>query len=237
GEAELSPDERDRAVAGAKRHFALAVRDAWRAAGPALVACAGLSGSGKTTVATLLAEATGFAVVSSDDVRKRAAGLDPHAPAPPEAAARLYGRAARRATYEAIADRASAELAHGTPVIADATFNRAQDRALVARAARRAGCPHLFLECVVDDATAGERLRARAAEDCSADPHAPARSDADASVRALQARERDPFAPDEPHATVDTSGPRGAVRAAAVRALWRWRREHRVRALRQTGEP
>src|SRR5690606_4498458 len=83
GDPAIEPEERRAAGERARRRFCLATRAAWRAAGPAVIACRGLSGSGKTTLALLLAERTGFEHLSSDEIRKRRAGLDPRLPAPP----------------------------------------------------------------------------------------------------------------------------------------------------------
>lgn len=217
--------QRERAADRARRHVALAGHRAWQAAGPAVIAFAGLSGSGKTTIAREVARRTGFAVVSSDDLRKRRAGLDPASAAPPDAAEALYGDAARRANYEALADLVSATLAAGRPVVADATFHRAADRDLLRRAARRAGAPLAFVECTVDDATARDRLVRRAEA-----PVAPgtARSDADHRVREAQRRDRDAFGPDDPRIALDTAGTPGAVVARAMHDLWAWRRAHPV---------
>ena len=49
----------DRRVADARAPLALAERLAWRVRGPGLVVVAGLSATGKTTLADLLADARG----------------------------------------------------------------------------------------------------------------------------------------------------------------------------------
>src|SRR5205807_9281272 len=86
-------DARTREVAAvrARRHYALAVRYAWEAGGPAIIACAGLAGIGKSTLARELAAATGFALLATDEIRKR--GSAAAAPAPYDAG--LYTPAAR----------------------------------------------------------------------------------------------------------------------------------------------
>ncbi len=220
-EDEVPAQERAAAREGAIEHFSLAQRHAWRAGGPALIACTGLSGSGKTTVALALARATGFRLLSSDEVRKRDAGLDAHAPAPAAMSAALYASAARRATYEAMADDARRVLSAGQAVIVDATFIRAADRDLFAEVAAAAGYPHLFLDCVADESTVHARLDARARATAS---DAPARSDADWAVYKAQRRALQPLRPDEPRQRIDTACSRDALRASALRTLWQWRR-------------
>src|SRR5262249_54558790 len=55
-DAEVERTDRDAAAARARHHFALALRYAWAADGPAVIACAGLSGTGKTALAAALVE-------------------------------------------------------------------------------------------------------------------------------------------------------------------------------------
>jgi len=213
---EVSTGERERAARRSVAHFALASRAAFRALGPTIVACTGLSGSGKSHVARALADASGFDLLSSDDLRKRHAGLDPTAPAPAGTREALYADAARRETYRQIAREAGARLAAGRSVVIDATFNDRPDRDLVASVAREAGATLLFVECVLDDETARARLVARART-----PGPGARSDADFEVRRAQARTRTPLAADEQKAVVDTAGTPDATAASAVGAAVR----------------
>jgi predicted kinase len=92
----------------------------------------GLSGTGKSTLAAALAEATDFVWLRSDVIRKHD---DATKPAP--AAAERYGAAARAAVYVTVAREADAALAAGRGVIADATFIRRADRARLAEVAAR----------------------------------------------------------------------------------------------------
>src|SRR5262249_12939060 len=70
-ESEVEPAERARAADRASRYFTLALRHAWRTRARAVIVCSGLSGSGKTALATALAQATGFSHVSTDVLRRR----------------------------------------------------------------------------------------------------------------------------------------------------------------------
>src|SRR5829696_1984096 len=72
-------DDRARRLAQARTRLALAERLAWRARHPRLIVVAGLSASGKTTLASLLAERSGLRHLASDPVRKRLAGIPPAA--------------------------------------------------------------------------------------------------------------------------------------------------------------
>lgn len=203
-EAEVDEAERRAAAARARDRFALALRYAWGAAGPAVIACAGLAGTGKSTLAHALGAATGFRIVSSDVVRKRDA-----------AGSVCYTPAARAAVYGALLREVEAALAAGEAVIADATFIRRADRDALRAAARAARRPCVFVECVAGVDAVRERLAAREGT--------ASLSDARWGTYVAQRASADPFGEDEARVVVDTGGEVAAARAAAVRALWRWR--------------
>jgi hypothetical protein len=97
--------------------LALAERFAWRARLPRIVCVAGLTASGKTTLATALGDASGLPVLSSDVVRRSHAPLDPDAPP-------YYAREVSRAVYERLGSMAARE--EGGAIV-DATFRHADD--------------------------------------------------------------------------------------------------------------
>src|SRR6185369_13443404 len=108
----------------ARRQFALAVRYAWSVGGPAVIACCGLAGTGKSTLARDLATTTGFGLLATDAIRKRAGDRPAVAPY----GAGLYEPTARAAVYETLCADADAALAAGRGVVADGTFVRRADR-------------------------------------------------------------------------------------------------------------
>ena len=122
-----------------------------------MIAVAGVSASGKSTVARQLAAVSGFPVLSSDLVRKTAAGLRPTERAP----VALYADDVSRATYAALGARAAGRAATG--VIADATFRRRADRDAF-RDALGPGVRVLWIQLVVPAAELERRARARAAD-------------------------------------------------------------------------
>ena len=140
--------------AHAQRLLALAARLRWRAHAPLVIAVAGVSASGKSTVANRLGAASGFPVVSSDVVRKTAAGLRPTERAPVE----LYADDVSRATYTALGAGAAARAADG--VIVDATFRRRADREAF-RAGLGSGARVLWVQLVVPAAELERRATAR----------------------------------------------------------------------------
>jgi predicted kinase len=218
-QAEVDAEERDAARERARRHFALAVRKAWEDGGPFVIACAGLAGSGKTTLATALAATTGGVHLASDAIRKRDDG-----PTVAPVDAGRYTPAARAATYTTLVAETDAALAAGRSVIADATFLRAADRALLMATAEGRGCPLVFVECRADEAITRTRLEARVGT--------PSLSDARWDTYLAQRQRREAFGPDEPHLMLDTGESVEATNAAAIPLLWAWRRRSRERGRR-----
>jgi len=153
--AQLDPPTAERKRARAAALLGLATRLRWRARAPLVVVLAGLSASGKSTVATALADASGFGHVSSDVVRKRREGLHPSDRAP----ARLYADDVSRATYAELGRIAAERSATG--VIVDATFRRRTDRDAFRGALDTDACV-LFIECRAPTAVLEHRARARA---------------------------------------------------------------------------
>jgi aminoglycoside phosphotransferase family enzyme len=106
-------EDREQLLAKARRRLALAERLAWQARQPGLLVLAGLSASGKTTIAELLAERAGLAHLNSDAVRKQLLGIAPGA----HAAASAYAESFNRRTYAELARRASEEVAGAGGVV------------------------------------------------------------------------------------------------------------------------
>jgi predicted kinase len=107
-------------------------------------------------------------------------------------------------------------LEAGRGVIVDATFIRRADRDRVAGAARRQRRPCLFLTCQADEAVVRARSAAR--------EQGPSVSDARRDVYVSQRERFEPFGADERNLVIDSGGTPAAMRAAALRALGRWRR-------------
>jgi aminoglycoside phosphotransferase family enzyme/predicted kinase len=179
----------------------------WAARSPLVVVVAGVAASGKTTLAKALADESGFAVVSSDVMRKRRAGLAPTDRAP----ASLYSADANRATYAALGRGAAA--AAGAGVIVDATFRNRADRDAF-RERLPAGTPLLVVECRVPKDMLVARARARARDVQRV-------SDAGADVVRAQLRSRDPLDELDPHAHLPLRAdqPVGELVAAIADAL------------------
>ncbi len=138
-------------------------------AAPRLLAVSGLSGSGKSTVARLLAPeigpSPGALILRSDEIRKALHGADLTARLPVEA----YGNAVTARTYETLIENARLTLEAGHAVIVDATLLREDARRRLEVLARETG---VRLEGVWLDAkpdTLLERVRARGPDASDAD--------------------------------------------------------------------
>ncbi len=126
---------------------------------PVLVAVGGLSGSGKSSLAALVAPKLGALpgarILSSDRLRKARFGVAPDQRLPPEA----YRPEVSAAVYGDMRQRVAAALAAGHAVIADAVHARPAERAAIAEVAAASGVP--FHGVWLD--VPAERLKARVA--------------------------------------------------------------------------
>jgi len=157
----LPPDDPSRAETA--RYLALAARISCPER-PALFATSGVSGSGKTTLASLLVGAAGAVRVRSDVERKRLAGMAAtERPADDAAARALYSPAMTRRVYERLAQLAGTMLGGGSSVVIDAACTLRWQRETLARAARAAGAPLVWLDRQVPAAERVARVAAREA--------------------------------------------------------------------------
>jgi predicted kinase len=164
-EPEVPAVDQERARGQARRAFRLAFRYARGRPRPALVIVCGRIGTGKSTVAQLLNEHTGFSLFNSDVVRKRLAGLLPTVRANAAHQAGIYSEAFTRRTYATLCALAEDELRAERGVILDATCKQRQDRRTFIELGNRFRVPVLFLQCQASAAEVERRLRRREQED------------------------------------------------------------------------
>ncbi len=144
-----------------------------------LALTAGLSGSGKTTVAGLLLEHLGAVRVRSDVERKRLAGLGARTRSRSAIDAGLYRPQMTSRTYARLQQVAESVLDAGYPLIVDAAFLRRHEREAQQALATRLGARFECLWCEAPPGTLRARIRRRIERDRDA-------SDATLAVLARQ---------------------------------------------------
>ncbi|MCC0028982.1 MAG: AAA family ATPase [Brucellaceae bacterium] len=196
-QAEEATRKDDRVVARAKQYFDLADHLLTDNA-PRLVAIGGLSGSGKSTIAELLAPGIGAPpgarILESDRIRKALHGKAPEERLP----AKAYAAGMSDTVYATIAKRAGALLADGCPVVADAVYTESERRSAIARVSAEADVPFIGLWLDTPKAVLRQRVAQRA----------PSASDADAAVLEKQIKG---FEPPQDWLKVEASGPAETV--------------------------
>ena len=191
----------------ARAYFDFAMR-AVAPPGPAFVAVGGLSGTGKSLLARMLAPVVepmpGAVIVRSDVERKALFGLSEAEKLPNSA----YTDEVNARVYATLGDKARRIVAAGHSVIVDAVFGKPEERAAIAEAAKSARLAPQGLFLTADTATRLSRVGGRVRD----------ASDADMAVaRAQEAYEVGHLE----WATVDASGTPEATLSRAKAALHR----------------
>lgn len=193
------------AAARARRYAALAVSHLERSA-VRLVLVGGAPGSGKSTVATGLAAATGAVVLGSDETRRELAAAGGVTGAAGVLDSGRYSAEATARVRAEVLRRAADLLGLGVSVVLDASFADAGDRAAAAALGRTCCALLVELHTVAPGPVALRR---------TAGPR-PGSSEVTPALARVLADRADPW-PDA--AVVDTAGPPATAVAAAVR-LW-----------------
>lgn len=149
----------DAAASTARDLHALALRHL-EAGRMRIVLVGGTPGTGKSTLAAALSRATGWPVLRTDALRPAVVGPAAHDPGAGYGTGR-YSEEERARVYREMLDRARTPLALGEPVILDASWGRADDRAAARGVAAEAGAAVVELRCVAPPAVADARIAAR----------------------------------------------------------------------------
>lgn len=171
----------------------------------------GLSGSGKSTVASELLAVAGAIRIRSDVERKRLFGLSPLQRSA-DHAANIYTPEATRRTFDRLAECARVALQAGYPVIVDAAFLRRDERMAFRSLAAELGVPFSILWCRADEAQLRERVVARDAGGKDA-------SEADLAVLERQIATHEPLDAEERTVALEIATD-AAVDAVALNARW-----------------
>ncbi len=162
GVARAAPEEERRASADhARRYFRLALQYAVAGSQPLVLVVMGRIASGKSTLARALGAELGWAVYSSDRLRKEMAGFPLYERSGAAARRRLYSASMTKETYDRLLSAAEAEVRQGHGVILDATFARREHRELVAERCGRHGIHWRVLEAQASNAAVKRRLATR----------------------------------------------------------------------------
>lgn len=150
---------RERALADARRHFALALSVGRRSLlEPVVVAVGGIIASGKSTVADALGDRLSAPVIDADRTRKHMLGLAPTDRAESGAFQGPYDPRMTDRVYAELMHRASIVLESGRPVVLDASFRTEALRRAARDLANEYGVPFLMVECQADVDVCRERL-------------------------------------------------------------------------------
>lgn len=157
---------------------------------PALVLMHGLSGSGKSVLASQLLGPLGAIRLRSDLERKRLAGMAPAERSGSPVLGGLYTAGMSGHTYARLRAIAEEHLLDGWPILVDATFLKRAERSAFGKLAERLGVPFAIVSCTAQESTLCERIQKRSAH--GADP-----SEATLEVLVHQMRAQEPFADHE----------------------------------------
>ncbi len=167
-EDEVPPPERSRSRARAHRYYQWALRYAVAGTPPLVVVVFGRAGTGKSTQATALARATGWAHLSSDRIRKTHAGVPVHERTDPDRRTVLYSDEMTERTYHTLRARAVERGRNHKGTILDATYSDPTRRDALRTALRAADIPYAFVELTAPDEVLRERLSTRTADSAQA---------------------------------------------------------------------
>jgi predicted kinase len=162
-DAGASAAVRRRAAAEARRHFLLAAASSRPPLlAPTLVCVGGLIGSGKSTIAEVVADELSCPVVDADRTRKHLLGVAETHPLPHDAWQGAYDVAVTERVYAELMSRAGLVLASGRPVVVDASFRSRALRKRARELARAHGVRFRFVECRAPEEVCRARLERRA---------------------------------------------------------------------------
>jgi aminoglycoside phosphotransferase family enzyme/predicted kinase len=158
---QLSRDAQSEVKKNVRGYLDLADRYAAQLSSPFLLVMRGLMGTGKTTLATELADTLGVERIGTDDVRKTQRGLDP---SPESFNAGRYAPQERKGIYQELFSRGSGLLERGESLVLDGTFLKAATLQQALELADRRGVRLLTITCSCPPDIARGRIAQRLAD-------------------------------------------------------------------------
>lgn len=160
-ERDVPGELQSHAAATAQRYFNLALGYHLE---PTLIVTAGLTGTGKTTLARSLAQATGATHLRSDILRKELAGIPASQASADDFGKGLYDRKMTDRTYSLLFEKTRQALKKHESVIADASFASQDQRTKFLQLAAEEGRNVCLLYLVCPDSVALSRLDDRVSD-------------------------------------------------------------------------
>jgi len=180
---------------------------------PKLVIVCGLMGTGKTTIAKKVAERNGWALISSDVVRKELAGIPATQHEYVGWGEGIYSREFYEKTYKRMNELAEQHLMKGDSVLIDASYAKRSEREDTYALARATNAEFTCIELVCTENELQRRLTARSDERTTSDGRWAIYADQRARFENVN-----DFAGDE-HIVVDTSKQENETLRQTMRAL------------------
>ncbi len=194
---QLQGQAQEAAASEAGRHLTLADQYVSPWIRPLVLAVGGLSGTGKTTLATALAEALGAELLRTDTIRRELFGVGSHAAGKDGG---IYTQKARERVYEEMNHRAATLHGDRVGVVVDGTFSTRDMLGAAQKVATDPRSVFLAIECVCRPEVAHQRISRRMAEGRDA-------SDARPEIHDLQRERWETWPADVPQIRIDTERP------------------------------
>jgi aminoglycoside phosphotransferase family enzyme/predicted kinase len=163
----IAPAEKRHTLEVASSYFDLA--RAYARAKPMLFITVGLVGTGKTSLAKILAKRLGLAVIASDVTRKQLAGIPITEHRFEEFDTGIYSAEFSGKTYDKMFSEAKDILSGGGSAILDASFIKAEERLKAKRLAEETGADFFIIECTLDEEGIKKRLAQRLEQGSASD--------------------------------------------------------------------
>ncbi len=199
----IDPFEKKRLLASAKKYFELSQYYTglfsldMQKNKPLMFLIAGLSGTGKSTVARKIAVDYHATLINTDIVRKEVAGIDRFEQHHDQFNTGLYDPKKIDETYEQVMQRASLSLKKGQNVVLDATFQKKKYREMAHHIAGKYHTKLVIVQCICPDIIVKKRLDGRVKKKSV--------SDGRWEIYQTQKTTFEPFTVDETCRTIDTS--------------------------------